>query len=76
METEGLLPCTHEHTTCPCPEPDQSSPCPPILSTEFHSNINLPYTDNNMKNLSKKFHSQPRLGCPYSITLLYNELVM
>ena len=68
METEDLLSCPHE--------PDQSSPCPPILFTEIHSNINLPFTDNNMKNLLNNLHSQPRLGWPYFITLLYNELVM
>lgn len=69
------LPCPHEPATCPFPEPDQSSPRPQILFTEIHSNISLPSTDNNMKNLLKEFHSQPRLGCPYIIALLYNELV-
>jgi hypothetical protein len=76
LETEDSLQCPHEPATCPCPEPDLSSPRPPILFTEIHSNISLPSTDKNMKNLLKEFHSQLRLGCPYFITLFYNELVM
>ena len=53
METEDCLPCPHEPATCPFPKPDQSSPRCPILFTEIHSNISLPSTDNNMKNLLK-----------------------
>ena len=30
MEPEGSLPHSHVPTTCPFPEPDQSSPCPHI----------------------------------------------
>jgi hypothetical protein len=76
MENEDSLPCPHEPAIYPWPEQDQSSQCPPILFTEIHSNISLQSTDNNMKNLLKEFHSQPRLGCPYIVTLLYDELVM
>jgi hypothetical protein len=27
--------------TCPCPEPDQSSPCPPFHFLKIHLNINI-----------------------------------
>ena len=30
METEGPLPCLQLPATCPCTEPEQSSPCSPI----------------------------------------------
>ena len=29
MEPEGSLPYSQESTSCPYPDPDQSSPCPP-----------------------------------------------
>jgi len=31
MEPEGSLPHLQEPATCPCPEPDQSNPCPPSI---------------------------------------------
>jgi hypothetical protein len=33
MEPERSLPCLQQPTTCPYPEPDQSSPCPHIPLT-------------------------------------------
>jgi hypothetical protein len=34
MEPEGSLSCSQDSATCPYPEPDQSSPRPPILYLE------------------------------------------
>jgi hypothetical protein len=31
MEPEDSLPCSQEPSSGPCPEPDESSPCHPIL---------------------------------------------
>jgi len=39
MEPEGLLPRLQEPTTCPYPEPDQSSPCPPSHFLNIYLNI-------------------------------------
>ena len=39
METESSLPHTQQSTTCPCPEPDQSSPSPPSYFMKVHFNI-------------------------------------
>jgi hypothetical protein len=38
-ETKGSLPCSEEHSTSPYPEPDQSSPYHPILSTIYFNII-------------------------------------
>ena len=37
MELEGSLLRLQVPAICPYPEPDQSSPCPPILSPEASS---------------------------------------
>jgi hypothetical protein len=39
MEPEGLLQCSQEPATSPCPEPDQPSPYHPILLVKIHFNI-------------------------------------
>ena len=36
MEPEGSLPHSQVPTNCPYPEPDQSSPCPPLLKIHFN----------------------------------------
>ena len=41
MEPERSLPRFQQPTTCPCPEPDQTSPCPPSHILEIHLNIIL-----------------------------------
>jgi hypothetical protein len=42
MELKGPLPHPQEATTRPCPETDQSSPCPPSNFMKIHCNIILP----------------------------------
>jgi hypothetical protein len=44
MEPEGSLPHSQEPATCPYPEPDQSSQCPPSHFLTIHFNIILPST--------------------------------
>ena len=39
MELEGSLPRLQVPITYPCPEPDQSSPCPPSHFLKIHLNI-------------------------------------
>ena len=42
MEPESLLLHLQAHDTCPCPEPDQSNPCPPFHLLKINFNIILP----------------------------------
>jgi hypothetical protein len=49
MEPEGSLPYTQETSTCPYPEPDQSSLRPPPHFSEIHFNIILPSTPGSPK---------------------------
>jgi hypothetical protein len=49
MEPEGLSPYTQEPATCPYPEPDQPSPCPPSNLSQVHFNIILPSTPGSSK---------------------------
>ena len=48
MEPEGLLPLSQEPATCPYPEPEQSSPCPPTHFLKVLINI-LPSTPGSSK---------------------------
>jgi len=48
METEGSLSHSQVPTTCPCPEPDQSSPCPPSQFLKIQLNIILPSAPGNL----------------------------
>ena len=38
MEPKDLLVCLQEPVTCPCPELDQSIPCPPSHFPKIHFN--------------------------------------
>ena len=42
MEPEGLLPHLQEPATCPCPDPNQPSPCLLSRVLKIHFNITLP----------------------------------
>ena len=42
MEPEGSLPHSQAPATCPYPEPEQSSPCPPSHFLKIRLNIILP----------------------------------
>ena len=52
METEGSLPNSIQPATCPYPEPDPSSPCPPSYFSNIHFNIILPSTPGCFKVVS------------------------
>jgi hypothetical protein len=45
MEPECSLPHSQQPATCPYPEPDQSSPCPPSHFLKIHYNIILSVID-------------------------------
>jgi hypothetical protein len=49
MEPEGTLPPLQVLATCPYPEPDTSSSCPPPYILKTHSNIFLPSTPRSSK---------------------------
>ena len=49
MEPEGSSPHLQVSTTCRCPEPDQSSPCPPFHFLRTHLNVILPSTPGSPK---------------------------
>jgi hypothetical protein len=58
MEPEGSSPHSQVLTTCPYPEPDQSSPCPTSHFLKTHLNITLPSTPGSPKRSIS-------LRCPY-----------
>jgi hypothetical protein len=49
MELEGSLPHLQELATCPCDEPEESTPCPPSLFLKISFNIILPSTPGSSK---------------------------
>jgi hypothetical protein len=49
MEPEGSSPYSQESATCPYPEPDWSSLCPPSNLSKIHFNIILPSMPGSFK---------------------------
>jgi hypothetical protein len=69
MEPEGSLPHSQVPTTCPCPELDQSSPCPQPHFLKIHLNIILPSMPGPLKwSLSLRF---PHQNLVYTSPLLH-----
>ena len=61
MEPPSSLPYSQGPATCPCPEPDQSSPRSPSRFLKINFNIDFPPTPRSSKwSLSLRFsHSKP-----------------
>jgi len=70
MEPEGSLPNSQMPATCPCPEPDQSSPCPQTHFLKIDLHIIPPSTPGSSKrSLSLRFpHQTPVYAAPLSHT--------
>ena len=70
MEPEGSLPHYQVSATCPCPEPDRSSPYPPSHFLKIHLNIIFPSTPGSFKlSLSVGFpHRNPVYASPLTHT--------
>jgi hypothetical protein len=49
MEPEGSLPHSQEPATCPYPEPDQPSSCPPIPLPELQNTKQISKHKSNYK---------------------------
>jgi len=49
MEPKDLLPCSQESTTCPYPQPEESSPHLLTLVPKIHPNIILQSMPNSSK---------------------------
>ena len=80
MEPERSLPHSQVTATCPYPEPDQSSPCPPFHFMDIHFNIILPSMPGSFewslplkfptKTLCTPLLSTIRATCPAHLILL------
>ena len=70
MEPGCSLPHSQVPATCPCPEPNQSIPCPLSHFLKIHLNIILPSRPRSSKwSLSHKFpHQNPLCTFPVSHT--------
>ena len=73
MESEGSLPRLQQPATCPYPEPDQSSPCPPSHFLKTHISIIFPSMLGSSKwSLSIRFpHQTPVCTSPLPIRATY-----
>ena len=73
MEPEGWLSRLQVPSTCPYPEPDQSSPCPPNPLQKIHFNITLSSPPGSSKwCLSLRFpHQHPVYTSPLPIPATY-----
>jgi hypothetical protein len=69
IEPESLLPLLQVPATCPCPEPDQCSPCRPSHFPKIHLNIILQSTAGPSKwFLSlRSLYQNPLYTCPSPI---------
>jgi len=86
MQSKGSLPHSQVPATCPYPQPDQSSPCPPSNFLKIHLTIILSPTPGSSKwwSLSLKFHHKNpvytvplpiHVTCPAHLILLVSSLV-
>jgi hypothetical protein len=75
MELERSLPCSQEPTTCSYPEPDQSSP-PPPLSCFFKTYLNIALTSTSAYSNLFFFHlvSQPISRFQYRVEVHVSRL--